>query len=92
MSRPELGQREVVPQESELAAAKWMPLQEYADLQFLQQRPLHSAVLDRCVAYAQGRYAGLQGFKLAGGLRHEPELLLAGDPAPAADPENSSRL
>ncbi|KAK9786174.1 hypothetical protein WJX73_000075 [Symbiochloris irregularis] len=76
--RPEPGQRDLVPQESELAAAAWLPLQEFGALEFLRQRPLHAIILDKCLAYAQGTYKGLQGFKLDGGLRQEPQLLLAG--------------
>ena len=89
-ARPDPGQAHVVPQEAELVAARWMPLQEYATLQFLRQRPLHSMVLDRCLAYARGSYAGLHGFRAGGGLRLETELLLAG---PLADESESvSRL
>ena len=76
--RPEPGQAHVVVQEAELAAVRWMPLAEYAALQFLRERPLHSMILDRCVAYAHRQYTGLQGYRLGGGLRMEPELLLAG--------------
>lgn len=69
-----------MPQEEELADARWLPLQEFLSLEFLRQRPLHSLILDRCQAYAQGAYNGLRSHKLQGGLRKEPELLLIGDP------------
>ena len=92
LSRPELGQVQVVPQDSELEAAKWMPLHEFGELQFLRQRPLHSMILDRCLAYAQGTYAGLQGYKVGGGLRMEKELLLTGPLDGHSEHENASRL
>ena len=55
--------------------------QEYAALDFLRARPLHSTMLDRCVAWAEGRYKGLHprtfpSGRLEGGV---DELLLAGE-------------
>ena len=54
-------------------------LQEYASLDFLRSRPLHSAILDRCQAWAEGRYSGLQARTYGSGrLEGGPdELLLA---------------
>ena len=86
LGRPEPGQAQVTPQEAELVAAKWMPLQEFGALEFLRQRPLHAMILDRCLAYARGDFKGLERFKLGGGLRLEEELLLTGQMATSDEP------
>ena len=37
--RPDPGQDMLVPQESEIEAVRWLPLDEYAALPFLKTRP-----------------------------------------------------
>ena len=91
MARPEPGQAQVTPQEAELEDARWMPLEEFGALQFLRQRPLHSMILDRCLAYARGDFGGLHRFKVGGGLCMEEELLLTAQ-LPDYQPDGPSRL
>ena len=63
------------------AMLTYCALQEYGNLGFLRSMPLHSAMLDRCLAWAEGRYKGLHPQAFPSG-RHEggrDELLLAGE-------------
>jgi len=72
-------QQELVIQEDEIEAATWLPLQEYATSPFTQSRPLLKKIMERCVAYAKGRYSGLEGSKLASGFTEREDLLLFGE-------------
>ena len=65
--RPEPGQDKLVPQEDELEAATWMPLEEYAAIPFHKERPLLRQIMECCMAYAKGTYKGMQGVKLNNG-------------------------
>ena len=61
------------------AEAPYAGWQEYASLDFLRSRPLHSTMLDRCVAWAEGRFSGMDFCTFGSGrLEGGPdELLLA---------------
>jgi hypothetical protein len=62
---PEPGvHQQLVPQADEIEAAKWMPLSEFAAIPFTNPRPLLKKIVQLCVAYAKGEYAGLTGKKL----------------------------
>ena len=69
--RPEPGQNQLVPQEDELEAATWMPLEEYSAIPFHRERPLLRQIMECCMAYAEGTYKGMQGIKLSNG-HHDP--------------------
>lgn len=40
---------------SELEAAKWMPLEEYASIEFMRSRPLYARLIDRWACWMNGR-------------------------------------
>ncbi|KAI8477424.1 MAG: NUDIX hydrolase domain-like protein [Monoraphidium minutum] len=63
MRTTEPGQIPMPLQEVEVEAARWMPLAEYAGRHFQLGVPLYETMLDRCVAWAEGRYSG---WKIAG--------------------------
>lgn len=48
-------------QEVEIEAARWMPLPEYQATYFQKGVALYEKTLDRCVAWAEGRYSGWVG-------------------------------
>eukprot|EP00884_Botryococcus_braunii_P009744 jgi/Botrbrau1/18771/Bobra.0386s0089.2 len=73
------GQRDIKIQEDELEAATWMPLQEFADNSFMRSRPLWNRVLSLCVAWAEGRYPGMQAHKIDNGFNGREDLLIYGD-------------
>ena len=77
--RPEPGQRELVAQEDELDAVTWMPLEEYAAIPFYASRPLHKHIMECCLAYARGEYAGMAGIKLSNGFNGRSDLLVTGE-------------
>jgi len=56
------------PCEVEISAARWAPLSEFLNSEFMRGRPLYSKILDACEAYSQGRYQGLAADKLEAGL------------------------
>ncbi|KAK9827662.1 hypothetical protein WJX81_004616 [Elliptochloris bilobata] len=77
---PEPGQSALVPQADEIQAAAWMPLEEYAAIPFIHSRPLLQRTLGCCLAYANGTYSGLAGFKVGhGGTGARQDLLLCGE-------------
>lgn len=65
--RAEPGQGKLTLQEDELEAVTWMPLEEYSNLSFHQERPLLRQIAECCTAYAKGTYAGMQACKLNNG-------------------------
>eukprot|EP01023_Acetabularia_acetabulum_P050042 TRINITY_DN5379_c1_g1_i11.p1 TRINITY_DN5379_c1_g1~~TRINITY_DN5379_c1_g1_i11.p1 ORF type:complete len:280 (-),score=44.36 TRINITY_DN5379_c1_g1_i11:844-1683(-) len=77
------------PEEQEIVAVKWMPLEEYKQMDFLTQRPLMAKILEQCVAFAQGRFGGFKGARWAGGgaFRPREDFLLWG-----IDEQQSSSL
>eukprot|EP01026_Neomeris_dumetosa_P080024 TRINITY_DN88043_c0_g1_i7.p1 TRINITY_DN88043_c0_g1~~TRINITY_DN88043_c0_g1_i7.p1 ORF type:complete len:350 (+),score=39.62 TRINITY_DN88043_c0_g1_i7:4-1053(+) len=72
--------QELIPEEQEIVAAKWMPLNEYRQMDFLKDQPLHAKILEQCVAYAEGRFMGFMGGRLGGGgaFRPREDFLLWG--------------
>lgn len=48
----------VVPQEAEIAAAKWMPLSEFKAQPIFKQRPTMLKMLDVCLARVNGKCRG----------------------------------
>ena len=86
-------------QESELVAAKWAPLAQYTEQEFFQPMPLYKHLLQRCRAWAEGRYRGWRAERLESSIvRKRSDLLLWGEddePASArsaAPTEPESRL
>lgn len=84
--RPEPGQGNPVPQEDEIEEAKWMPLEEYANLDFLRSRTLLRKMTECCVAYADGDYTGWGAEVLDYGpdSRRRVDLFVAGQYGPGA--------
>ncbi|PNW79813.1 hypothetical protein CHLRE_08g367800v5 [Chlamydomonas reinhardtii] len=69
-----------VPCPSELEDARWVPLHEYTDQQFFAGMPLYSKLLQRCAAWAAGRYSGLRAERLESNVtRSRSDLLLWGE-------------
>ncbi|GBF88517.1 nudix hydrolase [Raphidocelis subcapitata] len=64
----------------EIEAVRWMPLEEYVGQHFQRGVPLYEEMLDRCVAWAEGRYSGWRGAKLQAGMwgRERMDTLLWG--------------
>lgn len=79
---PDPGQLNLIPQEDELEAAKWMPLEEFASNDFMRSRPLLSKIVTCCVRYAKGELQGLAGRKLASGMSSDRTDLLLFNEAP----------
>lgn len=65
------------PQESEIERCSWIPLDEFVGIEFMRSRPLYKQIMDTCYAYAQGRYRGLSGAKLASRSEKEDLLLFS---------------
>ncbi|MEW5307318.1 MAG: hypothetical protein WDW36_009724 [Sanguina aurantia] len=71
--------QELVPQASEIDAVKWMDLAEYMDNPFMKGIALYDLMRERCFAYTQGRYRGLNAAKMeAGSSRQRIDLLMWG--------------
>jgi hypothetical protein len=69
----------LVAQEDEIEAVSWVGLEEYAAAEFTSSRPLLAKIMERCIAWADGRYAGLAGAKLTAGFSGREDLLLFGE-------------
>ena len=67
----------LTPQESEIERCSWIPLDEFVGIEFMRSRPLYRQIMDTCYAYAQGRYRGLSGAKLASRSEKEDLLLFS---------------
>ncbi|KAF8066283.1 NUDT2 [Scenedesmus sp. PABB004] len=74
------------PCEREIAAVRWMPLEEYAQQPYFSKLPeAYHTLLARCVAWADGRYRGLRGRVFDGSPgRPRRDLLMWGDVDDAA--------
>ncbi|KAG2431927.1 hypothetical protein HYH02_013146 [Chlamydomonas schloesseri] len=69
-----------VPCQSELEDARWVPLAEYTRQPFFAGMPLYSKLLQRCAAWAEGRYTGLKAERLDSSVtRQRSDLLLWGE-------------
>lgn len=68
----------LVPQEDEVCAARWMPLDEYCSMPWLASRPLWSQVARACEAHARGMYAGMPLRWLDNGHNGRSDLLMLG--------------
>lgn len=66
------------PQESEIEACQWMPLEAFCNVEFMQSRPLYRQIMNTCYAYAKGGYKGISGAKLAANSERE-DLLMFGE-------------
>ena len=78
LCRPTNESQELVAQASEVDGVKWMPIEEYHSNPFSASKPLYSKLVDQCIAYANGKYAGLQATNLASGIGNRVELLMHG--------------
>lgn len=81
--KPEPGQEEVTFQASELEAARWMPIDEYASLQGLSAFSLR--LMACCRAYLDGSYRGIWTRKVQAGHRNQEDLLMFGEQALGPD-------
>lgn len=73
-----LDEIELRPQESEIEACQWMPLEEFCRVEFMQSRPLYRQIMNTCYAYARGGYKGITGAKLAANSDRE-DLFMFGE-------------
>lgn len=73
-----LDSSKLVPQEEEVCAARWMPLDEYCSMPWLASRPLWSQVARACEAHARGKYAGMPLRWLDNGHNGRSDLLMLG--------------
>lgn len=75
------------PCEVEIEAVRWMPLAEYRAQFFQSGVPLYEKLLDRCMAWAEGRYSGWKGAKLQAGMwgRDRLDTLLWGEDGAGSD-------
>lgn len=78
---PELSMDDAVltPQEDEIEAVQWMKIADYAANPFTSSRPLLKAIVNQCVAWAEGRYQGLGGARMQSGFADSSDLLLFGE-------------
>lgn len=79
------GARQVpVPQEAEVEAVQWMPVQDYCSQEFIDKLPLQRQLKDRCLAYSGGAYRGLTAQMLESGIASKRvDLLLSEGGLPA---------
>uniref|UniRef100_A0A383VIN7 Nudix hydrolase domain-containing protein n=1 Tax=Tetradesmus obliquus TaxID=3088 RepID=A0A383VIN7_TETOB len=74
--------------EREIAAVQWMPVDQYTQQPYFQKLPAaYHTMMERCAAWAQGRYKGMAGRVFDGSAsRPRKDLLLWGevDDGPAA--------
>jgi hypothetical protein len=75
----EPGPQTLSAQEDEIEAVAWLGLEEYAGMEFTASRPLLRKLMERCIAYADGEYAGLAGAKLSAGFSGREDLLVFGE-------------
>ncbi|KAG2445484.1 hypothetical protein HXX76_000100 [Chlamydomonas incerta] len=69
-----------VPCQSELEDARWVPLHEYTSQPFFASMPLYGKLLQRCAAWAEGRYTGLRAERLDSSVtRQRSDLLIWGE-------------
>ena len=68
----------LVPQEDEVCAARWLPLEEYCSMPWLQSRPLWASVAEACEAHARGDYKGMPLRWLDNGHNGRSDLLVCG--------------
>ena len=73
-----LDSSKLVPQEEEVCAARWMPLEEYCAMPWLASRPLWSRVAKACEAHARGKYEGMPLRWLDNGHNGRSDLLMLG--------------
>ncbi|GIL58173.1 hypothetical protein Vafri_13027 [Volvox africanus] len=84
--RPTTDEQQPVPQESELVDARWVPIREYTQQEFFNGMPLYSKMLERCLAWAEGRYKGFRAERLESSVvRKRSDLLLWGEDDDRAD-------
>ncbi|KAG2482882.1 hypothetical protein HYH03_018225 [Edaphochlamys debaryana] len=77
--RPTAEGQEPVPCERELVAAAWLPLTGYTDQAFFAGMPLYQTLLERCQAWAEGRYSGMRAERLESSItRKRHDLLVWG--------------
>ncbi|GLC40218.1 hypothetical protein PLESTB_000227300 [Pleodorina starrii] len=78
--RPQPDQQQPVPQESELVDARWVPIHEYTEQEFFRGMPLYSKLLERCQAWAEGRYKGFRAERLESNVvKKRSDLLIWGE-------------
>lgn len=57
--RPTPDDQQPTHQESELVDARWLPLEEYLQQDLFAKSPLLAKMMERCAAWADGRYRGM---------------------------------
>ncbi|PNH12312.1 Nudix hydrolase 2 [Tetrabaena socialis] len=78
--RPEPDLQEALPQESELVDARWVPVEEYMEQEFFSSMPLYKLMLEKCQAWAEGRYQGMHAVRMDSNVtRKRTDLLVYGD-------------
>ncbi len=76
---------DVTPQESEIAAARWMPLAEFETMPHVADpHTVWGHLNTLCKEWAAGRYAGIQARTLPTGFRPGMHTVYHGPHAPAA--------
>ncbi|GAX76310.1 hypothetical protein CEUSTIGMA_g3756.t1 [Chlamydomonas eustigma] len=74
------GQNELRIQESEIEAACWMPLDQYRQQSTFKGVLLYEKMVDRCIAFVEGRCKGLSALNLSATLpfstRNREDLLI----------------
>eukprot|EP00208_Stichococcus_sp_RCC1054_P001556 CAMPEP_0206144572 /NCGR_PEP_ID=MMETSP1473-20131121/24494_1 /ASSEMBLY_ACC=CAM_ASM_001109 /TAXON_ID=1461547 /ORGANISM="Stichococcus sp, Strain RCC1054" /LENGTH=272 /DNA_ID=CAMNT_0053540423 /DNA_START=409 /DNA_END=1227 /DNA_ORIENTATION=+ len=82
---PVEGKKGITVQEDELDGAQWQTLDQFEANPFPQQYPLLAKIMERCLAYARGTYAGLDAVKYP--HRRAEQLLIYGT---SGEAENGS--
>ncbi|GIL79367.1 hypothetical protein Vretifemale_8734 [Volvox reticuliferus] len=78
--RPIPDEQQPIPQESELVDARWVPIREYTEQEFFSGMPLYSKMLERCLAWAEGRYKGFRTARLESSVvTKRSDLLIWGE-------------
>lgn len=80
-------QNDIVVQEDELEAAKWMDLEEFESIPFMASRPLLQQIMTVCLNYAKTGKGGLTGKQLSEGSRDS--LLFWGEETRQTDAEDT---
>ena len=63
-------------QMQEVVAAKWMPVEEYSQLEFVQSRATLTTLAKCMTSFAAGTYSGYQAVKKQNSNGRRPDLLV----------------
>ncbi|KAH9300392.1 hypothetical protein KI387_011975 [Taxus chinensis] len=70
---------DIVKDDTEIQAAQWMPLQEFASQPLYQEHSMSKKMLDICIAHFEKRYKGFSTFQMYGACDRQPPYFYFND-------------